>query len=176
MRFHAQSVMVGLGPSLREAICAQMPPQAPLGPVTRAKRAVPRLTPLRGLTRPNWGHGPPRTLARTHLFAAQDAGRREALHHKSRGTIVACVPPRSDAPLCCEVEQRRTSPPEPLGPESSATRTGPFRRREGGALPGVPVRFAHSTSPPAALQIPTRRPVRAACFLTRNNVALHYCL
>ena len=36
------------------------------------------------------------------LATSRDAGRRGILHHKSRGTIVAGVPPRSDAALCCD--------------------------------------------------------------------------
>ena len=54
----------------------------------------------------------------------QDRGRRGALHHSSRGSGVAGVPPRSDAALWCAGlmagKMRKTPNRGPLGPESSA--------------------------------------------------------
>ena len=99
-----------------------------LGPIRAPWRAGPRPTPLRGLARPsvvrglragkkreitnkapNWP-GIKRVSApgrvrpppwEDALATSRDARRWGILHHKSRGTIVAGVPPRSDAALCC---------------------------------------------------------------------------
>ena len=48
-----------------------------------------------------WGATVPLAPREDALAPSQDAKRRGVLPHKSRGTIVAGVPPRSDAALGC---------------------------------------------------------------------------
>ena len=72
-----------------------------LGPVTSALARRAASDAASGAYAAPWGATVPLAPREGALAPSQDAGRQGILPHKSRGTIVAGVHPRSDAALGC---------------------------------------------------------------------------